>query len=86
MKLLGSTKRKIRQDENVSHVEVAEVVLVYCKSPNKMFGHLLDVSPKKSTFLETFDWEFSYIEVCFTDQNSKPIDIEDWINTTVVIN
>ena len=86
MKLLGSTKRKITQDENVSHVEFAEVVLVYCKSPNKMFGHLLDVSSKKSIFLETFDWEFSYIERCFTDQNSKPIDIEDWINTTVVIN
>ena len=51
MKLLGSTKRKITQDENVSHVEVAEVVLVYCKSPNKMFGHLWDVSPKKSIFL-----------------------------------
>ena len=51
MKLLGSTKRKITQDENVSHVEFAEVVLVYCKSPNKMFGHLLDVSPKKSIFL-----------------------------------
>ena len=86
MKLLGSTKRKITQDENVSHVEVAEVVLISCKSPNKIFGHFLDVSPKKSIFLETFDWEFSYIEVCFTDQNFKPKDIEDWINTTVVIN
>ena len=58
--------------------------VLYILTPNKMFGQLLDVSPKNSIFLN--DWEFSYIEVCFIDQNSKPLDIEDWINTTVVLN
>ena len=33
-----------------------------------------------------FDSEFSYIEVWFTDQISKPIEIEDEINITLVIN
>ena len=33
-------------------------------------------------FLKTFDSEFSYIEVWFTDQNSKPLEIEDKINIT----
>ena len=37
-------------------------------------------------FLKTFDSEFSYIEVQFTDQNSKPLEIEDKINITLVIN
>ena len=31
--------------------------------PNKSFGVLLDISPKKIKFLKTFDSEFSYIEV-----------------------
>ena len=33
-----------------------------------------------------FDSEFSYIEVWFTDQISKPLEIEDEINITLVIN
>ena len=38
------------------------------------------------TFLKAFDSEFSYIEVWFTDQNSNPLEIEDKINITLVIN
>ena len=37
-------------------------------------------------FLKTFDLEFSYIEVWLSDQNSKPLEIEDKINITLVIN
>ena len=37
-------------------------------------------------FVKTFDSEFSYIEVWFTDQNSKPLDIQDKIKITLVIN
>ena len=37
-------------------------------------------------FLKTFDSEFSYMELWFTDQNSKPVEIEDKINITLVIN
>ena len=36
-------------------------------------------------FLKTFNSEFLYIEVWFTDQNSKPLEIEDKINMTLVI-
>ena len=36
--------------------------------------------------LKTFDSEFSYIEVWFTDQNSKPLEMEDKTNITLVIN
>ena len=52
----------------------------------KLFGELLDISPKNFIFLKTFDSEFSYIEVWFTDQSSKPLEIEDEINITSVIN
>ena len=37
-------------------------------------------------FLKTFDLEFSYIEVWFTEQNSNLLEIEDKINITLVIN
>ena len=37
-------------------------------------------------FLKTFDLEFSYTEVWFTDQNSNLLEIEDKINITLVIN
>ena len=88
--------------KNVSYLEITEVVLIhfnvvnnsyqqssrvlYIFIPNKPFGQLLDISQKKFIFLKTFDSEFSYIEVWFTDQNSKPEEIEDKINIILVIN
>ena len=47
---------------------------------------MLDVSPKMFIFLKTFDSEFSHIEVWFADQNSKPLEIEDEISITLIIN
>ena len=40
--------------------------------------------PKSFIFLKTFDSEFSYIELWFTVQNSKPLDIVDEINITLI--
>ena len=54
--------------------------------PNKLFCQLLDISPKKFMFSKTYDSKFSYIEVWSTDQNPKPLEIEDKINITLVIN
>ena len=104
MKLLGSTenkKRKNKNDENVSHLEITEVILVhynmvnndyqqdskvlYTFVPNKPFTGLLDISPKNHIFLKTFNSEYNEIEVWFTDQNSQPLEIEDKINLTTVI-
>ena len=69
MKLLRSTKSKItknKNDENVLHLEITEVVLIHCNIvnnnyqqdsrvlytfiPNKSIGQLLDISPKKLYF------------------------------------
>ena len=75
--LLTTIINKIRQD-------LTRVLLTFL--PNKSFGQLLDISPTNFIFLKTFDSEFSYIEVWFTDQNSKPLEIEDKINITLVIN
>ena len=101
MKLFRSTKSKKNKDkngENVPHLEITELVLVYCNIvnndyqqdsrvfytfvPNKSFGQLLDISPKNFIFLKTFNSEFLYIKVWFTDQSSKPLEVEDKINIT----
>ena len=104
MRLLGSTENKItrdKNDENVPHLEITEVVLVHCDIvnndyqqdsrvlytfvPNKPFGSLLEISPTNHIFLKTFNSEYDEIKVWFTDQNSKQLEIEDRINLTMVI-
>ena len=93
---------KDENGDNVPHLKTTEAVLVHCSIfnndyhqdsrvlytfvLNKSFGQLLDISPKYFTFLKTFNSEFSYIEVWFTDQNSKLLEIEDKLNITLVIN
>ena len=42
--------------------------------------------PKYFIFLKTFNSEVYYIEVWFTDQNSKPLEREDKIKMTSVFN
>ena len=98
MKLLGSTENKItkdKNDENVPHLEITEVVLVHCNIvnndyqqdsrvfytfvPNKPFGSLLEISPINNIFLKTLNSEYDEIEVWLTDQKSQPIEKEDRI-------
>ena len=90
-----------KNGENVPHLEIIEVVLVnfsianndyqqdsrvlYMFVPNKSLGNLLEISPANHIFLKTFNSEYNEIEVWFTDQNSKPLEIEDRINLTMVI-
>ena len=42
---------------------------------NKLFGQL-DILLKNFMFLKTFNSEFSYTEVWFTDQNSKHLELK----------
>ena len=53
--------------------------------PNKKYGSLLEFSPTNNISSKTFNSEFDEIKVWFTTQNSKPLEIEDVINLTLVI-
>ena len=53
--------------------------------PNKQFGHLINISPHSLTMMNTFNAEFSSVEVWFTDQTTKPLEIEDNVNLTLII-
>ena len=84
---------KDKNSENVLHLEITEVVLVHCNIvnndyqqdsqvlytfvPNKPFGSLLEISPTNHIILKTFNSEYDEIKVWFTDQNSKPLEMED---------
>ena len=59
--------------------------VIYILIPNTSFGQLLDISPKICMFLKTFNSELSYIEVWFSDQSCKLLEIEDKMNITLVI-
>ena len=87
--------------EIVPKLESVEVVLVHCNLvkndyqhtsknlfrfvPNKQFGQLINISPHSLTMMNTVNTEFSYVEVSFTDQASKALEIEDNVNLTLII-
>ena len=92
---------KNKNGENVPHLEVVELVLVHCNLvniyyqqdsrilytfvPNKTFGSSLEISPTNYVFLKTFNSEFQEIKIWFMDQTSKPLELEDKINVTLII-
>ena len=92
---------KDKDGENVPKLESVGVVLVHCNLikndyqhtskvlftfvPNKQFGQLINISPHSLTMMNTVNTEFSYVEVWFTDQASKAIEIEDNVNLTLII-
>ena len=59
--------------------------VLYTFVPNKSFGNFLDISPPNHVFLKTFNSGYDEIIVWLTDQNNKPLEIEDRINLTMVI-
>ena len=90
-----------KDGENVPKLESVEVVLVHCNLvnsnyqqaskvsftfvPNKQFGQLTSISPHSLTMLNTTSTEFLFVEVWFTDQNSKQLEIEYTVNMTLII-
>ena len=92
---------KYKDGENVPKLESVEVVLVHCNLvkndyqhtskvlftsvPNKHFGQLINISPDSLTMMNTINTKFSFVEVWFTDQVSKSLEIEDSVNMTIII-
>ena len=91
---------KDKNGESVPNLEIVELVLVHCNLvnndyhqnsrilftfvPNKAFGSLLEISPKNHVFLKTFNSEFQELKIWFTDQTSKPLEVEHRVNVTLI--
>ena len=92
---------KDKNGENATKLESVEVVLVHCNLVknnyqhtsevlftfvlSKEFGQLINISPHSLTMMNTVNTEFSSVEVWFTDQVSKALEIEDNVNLTLII-
>ena len=90
-----------KNGENVPKLESVDVVLVHSNLvkndyqltskvlfsfvPDKQFGQLINISPHSLTMMNTINTEFSFIEVWFTNQASKALEIEDNVNLTLII-
>ena len=59
--------------------------VLYMLVSNKPFGSVLGISPTNHIFLKTFNSKYDEIKVCFLDQNSQPLEMEDRINLMMVI-
>ena len=94
IKLMNKTKNV----ENVINLEVVEVVLdqcylvvneyevLYTFTSNKSYAYLLNVELNNVVFLKSYNTEFDDIIITFTDQNGRPLEIEDKVNLTLLIN
>ena len=92
---------KDKNGENVPHLEIVQLVLVHCNLvnndcqrnsrklysfvPNKPVGSFLEISSTNHIFSKTFNSEFQEISIWFTEQNSKPLEVEDKINLTLIL-
>ena len=100
LKVFGSTKKlidKTKNGENIPRLEVVEVVLVQCNlvdnqyqqksevsytfTPIKSYAYLLNVKQDNLVILKIDE-----IIIKFTDQNCIPLEIEDKVILTLLIN
>ena len=53
--------------------------------PNKHFVQLINTSPHSLIMMNTVNTEFTFVEVWFTDRNTKQLEVEDNFNVTLII-
>ena len=79
-------------EKNVLRLEAVEAALVQCNladrqyqkksevfafMPNKSCAYLLNVEPSSFVFLKSYNTEFDEIIIIFTEENGRPLEIED---------
>ena len=90
-----------KNGETLPKLENVELILVHCKLvyntyqqrskvlytfvPNKGFGQLITISPHSLIMLKTVNTVFSFIEIWFTDQDNRPLEIEDSVNISLIV-
>ena len=68
---------------NNNYQQTSKVLFTFV--PNKQFGQLITITPHSLTMLKTTNAEFSFIEIWFTDQNNRRLEMEDNVNITLII-
>ena len=89
-----------KNSELVPKLESLDLVLVHCNLvnnsyqqaskvlftfvTNKKYDQLITASPHSLIILKTVNTEFSFIEIWFTDQDNRPLEIEDNVNISLI--
>ena len=97
----GPTIDRDKNSSNVPKLEVVNTILVHCNIvqnnyqqaskvlstfvPDKSFDQLINIHPSSLIELKTTDAEFTFIDVWFTDQENRLLEIEDGVNVTCII-
>ena len=68
---------------NNSYQQASKVLFTFVT--NKKYGQLITVSPETLIMLKIVNTEFSFIEICFTDQDNRPLEIEDSVNISLIV-
>ena len=90
-----------KNSELVPKLESVDLVLVHCNVvnnnyqqaskvlftfvPNKKYGQLITISFEMLIMLRTVNTEFSFIEIWFTDQDNRPLEIEDSVSISLIV-
>ena len=59
--------------------------VLYTFTPNKSYAYLLIIKSNNLLFLETYNTEFADIVITTTNQNNIPLEIEEKVNLTLLI-
>ena len=68
---------------NNTYQQVSKVLFMIV--PNKRYGQLITVSPHMLIMLKAVNTEFSFIEIWFTDQDNRPLEIEYSVNISLIV-
>ena len=90
-----------KNSELVPKLESIDLILIHCNVvnnsyqqaskalftfvPNKKYGQLITISPEALIMLKTVNTEFSFIEIWFTDEDNRPLEIQDSVNISLIV-
>ena len=68
---------------NVQNLQDSKLLFSFV--PNLDLEVLLSITPQVLKYCDTVDSIFDYIEISFTDQNGRPLEIDDDITASIII-
>ena len=97
----GPVIDKDKNSPNLPQLENVTTVLVHCNIvqnnyqraskvlyafvSDKSYGQLISIHPSSLIKLKATDSEFNFMEVWFSNQDNKPLEVEDNVNVTLII-
>ena len=63
---------------NNNYQQASKVLFTFV--PNEQFGQLITITPHSPKILKKTNAEFLFINIWFTDQNNRPLEIVDDVN------